>query len=249
MGKNTRFKITVDESRMMYVTNSNNVASLSSEWVKEIPIYFNIIKPGQVKDLRNIDSLDKETIRRNHNREAIDNLFYSTTVKMTRTVLMVHGNFKVSYLGQVFAHKIVVSKYYHDNADKKFLRFFRFVKLVTVMNSAWFPRIAYIYKKRDYKETAPVDVQKEDIYFSQFCSYDLTYHVGGFTFTLPKGSHFQNLLTPKDNLINETTPQKINLFSKNIFKLPQETLVKTAINNYIKKLTVSFVNESYFFIR
>ena len=51
MGKNTRFKITVDESRMMYVTNSNNVASLSSEWVKEIPIYFNIIKPGQVKDL------------------------------------------------------------------------------------------------------------------------------------------------------------------------------------------------------
>ena len=31
MGKNTRFKITVDESRMMYVTNSNNLASLSSE--------------------------------------------------------------------------------------------------------------------------------------------------------------------------------------------------------------------------
>ena len=31
MGKNTRFKTTVDESKMMYVTNSNNVASLSSE--------------------------------------------------------------------------------------------------------------------------------------------------------------------------------------------------------------------------
>ena len=40
----------------------NNVASLSSEWVKEIPIYFNINKPGEVKDIRNIDSLDKETI-------------------------------------------------------------------------------------------------------------------------------------------------------------------------------------------
>ena len=49
MGKNTSFKITVDESRMMYVTNSNNAGSLSSEWVVEIPIYFNIIKPGQVK--------------------------------------------------------------------------------------------------------------------------------------------------------------------------------------------------------
>ena len=81
MGKNTTFKITVDESKMMYVTNKNNVASLSSELVKEIPIYFNIIKPGQVKDLRNIDSLDKETIRRNYNRKAINNLLYSTTIK------------------------------------------------------------------------------------------------------------------------------------------------------------------------
>ena len=60
MGKNTRFKITVDESRMIYVTNSNNLASLSSEWVKEIPTYFNIIKPEQVKDLRNINILDKK---------------------------------------------------------------------------------------------------------------------------------------------------------------------------------------------
>ena len=120
MGKNTTFKITVDESKMMYVTNKNNVASLSSELVKEIPIYFNIIKPGQVKDLRNIDSLDKTTIRRNYNRKAINNLFYSTTIKTTRTVIMARGNFKVTYLGPVFTHKIAVSKYYHDNADKNF---------------------------------------------------------------------------------------------------------------------------------
>ena len=71
---------------------------------------------------------------------------------------MAPGNFKVSYLGPVFAHKIVVSKYYHVNADKNFLRFFRFIKPVTVMNSGWFARIAYIYKKRNNKETAPVDV-------------------------------------------------------------------------------------------
>ena len=117
MGKNTRFEITVDESRMICVTSNNDEISLSSEWVKEIPIYFNIIKAGQVRDLRNIDSLDKETIRRKHNREAIDNFLYSTTIKTTRTVIMAHRNFEVSYLGQVFAHKIVVSKYYHDNAD------------------------------------------------------------------------------------------------------------------------------------
>ena len=100
-------------------------------------------------------------------------------------------------------------------------------------------------KKRDNKGTAPVDVQKEDIYFPEFYSHDLIYLVGSFIFTLPKGNHLQNLSTSKDNLINETIPQKIYLFSKNILKLPQETLVKTIINNYIKKLTASFVNERH----
>ena len=39
----------------------------------------------------------------------------------------------------------------------------------------------------------------------------------------------------------------MNLFnSKDIFNTPQENLVKRAIENYIKKLTISFVNESYF---
>ena len=123
MGKNTRFRITVDKSRMMCATNLDNVASVSSEWVREIPIYFNIIKPGQVKDLKNIDSLDQEKIRRNYNLKAINTLFYSTTIKTTHTVIMAHGNHKVSYLDQAFAHKIVVSKYCHDNADKFFKDF------------------------------------------------------------------------------------------------------------------------------
>ena len=110
---------------------------------------------------------------------------------------------------------------------------------------AGFQELLTSIKNRDNKETAPVDVQKEDIHFPEFSSYDLIYHVGGFIFTLPKGNHLQNLSTSKDNLINETIPQKIYLFSKSILKLPQETLVKTTINNCIKKLTVSFVIERH----
>ena len=90
------------------------------------------------------------------------------------------------------------------------------------MNSGWFPRIAYIYKKRDNKETAQVDVQKEDVYLPEFYSYDLTHHVGGFIFTLLKGNHLQNFLTPKDNLINETTLETINLFFKNILSFSKK---------------------------
>ena len=41
------------------------------------------------------------------------------------------------------------------------------------------------------------------------------------------------------------TPEEIKLFSKSIFKLPLEMLARAAIDNYIKKLAVSFVNESY----
>ena len=116
MGTNIRFKITVDEFSMMYATNRDNVASIFSEWVKETPIYFNIIEPAHVEHF---------------NTKAINNLFYSTTIQTTLTVIMAHRNLIVSYLGQVFTHKIVISKYYHDNTDKKFLRFFRFVNSVT----------------------------------------------------------------------------------------------------------------------
>ena len=36
-----------------------------------------------------------------------------------------------------------------------------------VMNSDWFPRIAYIYEKKYNKETAQVDVQKENVLFTR----------------------------------------------------------------------------------
>ena len=35
MGKNTKFKITADECRMIYVTNNNNIMSLFLEWEKK----------------------------------------------------------------------------------------------------------------------------------------------------------------------------------------------------------------------
>ena len=48
-------------------------------------------------------------------------------------------------------------------------------------------------------------------------------------------------------MLNDINPEAVKLFNaKDIFKIPQENLVKTAIENYIKNLTVSFVNESYF---
>ena len=110
----------------------------------------------------------------------------------------------------------------------------------------YFPQILFFYQKSNDLSIYNQDVQKEDIHLPDFYYLDLGYHASCFVFTLPKSNHLQNLLTPKDNLLNETIPEKIDLFSINIFKLPQETLIKTAINIYIKNLIVSFVNENYF---
>ena len=65
-------------------------------------------------------------------------------------------------------------------------------------------------------------------------------------FSFPNSNHLQNLISPKDNLLNKTNPEAVVSTNKDIFKLPLELLIKTAIENYIKKLTVSFVSESYF---
>ena len=71
------------------------------------------------------------------------------------------------------------------------------------------------------------------------------HHITFLEFWFPNSGDLQNLISPKDNLLNETTLE-LDVTNKEIFKLSQELLIKTAIENHIKKLMVSFVSESYF---
>ena len=93
-----------------------------------------------------------------------------------------------------------------------------------------------VYQKKNFLSIYNQEVQKGDIFLPDFYFQDLGYYAKCFVFTLPKSNYLQNLLTSKKNLLNEATPEKIDLFSKNIFKLLQETFVKTAINHYIRAL-------------
>ena len=71
--------------------------------------------------------------------------------------------------------------------------------------------------------------------------------MGKCVFSLSNSSTLKNLLTPKDNMLNEINSETMNLFNpKDFFKIPPENLVKTATESYIKQLLVSFVNERYF---
>ena len=81
-----------------------------------------------------------------------------------------------------------------------------------------------------------------------FFSYDPGFSVDSFKFTFPKSqASLQELLIPSLELINKTEAETNGFASKDIFKLPRETLVKTAINNYIKKLTIDFIIKTTFY--
>ena len=73
------------------------------------------------------------------------------------------------------------------------------------------------------------------MYIYMIFSKQLGNHIGRFVFSLPYSNTLKNLLIPKDNLLNEINPETVNVFHpQDIFKIPQENLVKTAIENYIK---------------
>ena len=67
----------------------------------------------------------------------------------------------------------------------------------------------YIYKKKHNGYISNQTALKSGIYLQDFYYYYISHHVAGFVFMLPKSNHLQNLLTPKDNLLNETTPETI----------------------------------------
>ena len=94
----------------------------------------------------------------------------------------------------------------------------------------------------DSSYTPKALAKKEDLFVPIFF-YDLGFSIDGIKFTFRKSQgSLQELLIPSSELINKREIKTKG--SKDIFKLPQDMLVKTGINNYIKKLTINVINES-----
>ena len=233
MVKFTRHRIVADESRIIYTNNNNQSVTISSEYISEKPSYFNIKKPGKVKDLRNVSGLDTEKLRRQFNAKATNKRFLSPKIYYG-TVIHMLQNRRVGYPDTAWGN-LHVSQYNHDKVDKKFLKFCNYIKTIRGENLTHFPRNMYIYKKKYNGYISNQTVQKGDIYLPDIYYFEIGHHVDGFVYAFPRSNYLQKFLTPKDNLSNKTTPETINLFSLNAFKLPQKTLVKTTIENYMKK--------------
>ena len=118
MGKFTRHRIAVDESRIIYTNNDNQAVTIYSEYTSEMPSFFNIKKSGQVKGLKNFSGLDREKLRHQFNVKASNKwlfppiIYYGTNIHMLQ-------NHRIGYPDSTWGN-IHVSQYYHDNADKIF---------------------------------------------------------------------------------------------------------------------------------
>ena len=61
------------------------------------------------------------------------------------------------------------------------------------------------------------------------------FSVHGFNFVFPAAEFLKKTIMPSPELINSRGgSEEISIISKEIFKVPQEKLVKTAIDSYIK---------------
>ena len=86
------------------------------------------------------------------------------------------------------------------------------------------------------------------IFFPKTYSRTMGFSINGFNFVFSGDEFLKKTITPPPDLINNSggTEEEIFAASKEIFKLPQEKLVETALGNCREKLTTNFVNESYF---
>ena len=115
MGKTTRQKLAIDESRILLVTQNNRFGSVSSKYVNNIIQYFKV-RDGETKDLRNITGLEREKFRRDHIQRGTNKYLYSTT-KICSTIIMAMGNQKVAYLiktRSAYGDFIVFGRWYHE---------------------------------------------------------------------------------------------------------------------------------------
>ena len=71
-----------------------------------------------------------------------------------------------------------------------------------------------------------------DIYLPEKYSKTISFSVHGFNFVFSVDEFLKKIITPSPELINSTGGlEDISIISKEIFKVPQEKLVKTAIDN------------------
>ena len=132
MGKLTRHRIVVDESRIVYTNNNNQAVAISSEYTSEIPSYFNTKnnkqtkkKTRQVKDL-NVSGIGREKLRRQFNVKASNKWLFLSIIYYA-TVIPMLQNHPVGYPDTAQGN-IHVSQYYHDNVDEKIFKILQLYK-------------------------------------------------------------------------------------------------------------------------
>ena len=92
-------------------------------------------------DLESLGGTEREKIRRDFNQVADHKIFHSRTRLFKDTVMMVHRNNEVNYSGYAFYNTIIVSKYYHQLAEKNFLKYSNYKRTILVAEGTCYKKI------------------------------------------------------------------------------------------------------------
>ena len=144
-----------------------------------------------------------------------------------------------------YFYSVVVPKFYHDRASTNFYNYKGKMKIRRSLGS-FYERAVYIYNKKDIN-TCDINDSDQDWCFLDKYSKIMGFSIRGFEFTFPDSKDpIKSLITPSFKLINEVSgTEEGSVPSKESFN-PQEKPIRVAIENYKNKLSVNYINESYF---
>ena len=92
-------------------------------------------------DLESLGGTERKKMRRDFNQVADHKIFHSRTRLFKDTVMMVHRNNEVNYSGYAFYNTIIVSKYYHQLAEKNFLKYSNYKRTILVPEGTCYKKI------------------------------------------------------------------------------------------------------------
>ena len=179
----------------------------------------------------------------------IDSNVFHTALMKHNTILNPIWNGKIRIIGaNSYFYSIVVPKFYHDRASTNFLKFYNYKGKMKIRRSlgSFYERAVYIYNKKDIN-TCDINDSDQDWCFLDKYSKIMGFSIRGFEFTFPDSKDpIKSLITPSSELINKVSgTEKGPVPSTESFN-PQENPIRVAIENYKNKLSVNYINESYF---
>ena len=247
MGKTTRRKLFIDESRLYIYTTQTagdrtnfRAPTFGYFWHDDIiESYFSINTKKPIKRIYMYMRYFDLTSR------GIQNFYTSLPARWT--VLQPMWN-KQTRFYESKAEYLFVPKFYHDRVSCGFLQHVKYLGKTQENNTiSELGRVFYIYKSETARTNTFLDSELNWNFPDKY-STTIGLTVRGFEFTFPNlENSLKNLMEPLPGLINKNTGiEKTSSVPAQASFFAEQKAIEDAIKNYINLPVVHYINESYF---